>query len=266
MGPGDQRKVALITGGNKGIGRAIALELSREGYVVVPVARDEAMLKAVQAEIAEQGGEAHYLVADLTQENSEELVFKFVSETFGRLDVLVNNAGNVRRGDFLTQPKADWYDGFALKFFSHVWLSRALWPLLAKSNGSIVFISGIGARVPVADYMIGAAVIGASLAFMKSLADMAKKDGIQVLAINPGSVHTDRLAHRLKKIRDKTGLSEDEALEHHRKELDITRFGLPEDVSALVAFAISEKGRWLHGTGIDIDGGQVDPLRMSRYD
>jgi 3-oxoacyl-[acyl-carrier protein] reductase len=172
----------------------------------------------------------------------------------------------VQRGRFLDMPERDWHDGFAVKFFAHVWLSRAFWPMLKTSGGSVVFISGIGARAPVADYMVGASVVAASLAFMKALAELGKRDGVQVLAINPGSVVTDRFRQRLALVMRRTGLDEASATEHHRRELDITRFGTPQDVAGLVAFAVSERGRWLHGTAIDIDGGQVDPLRMSRYD
>ena len=129
-----------------------------------------------------------------------------------------------------------------------------------------MFIAGIGARAPVADYMIGASVIGASLAFMKALADLGKRDGVQVNAVNPGSVTTDRFRHRLDIIMKKTGLDEAAAIERHRQELDITRFGTPEDMAAMVRFIVSPRGRLLHGTAIDMDGGQSVPLRMSNYD
>lgn len=259
-------KVALITGGSRGIGRGIALELAAAGYMVVLTARDRAALDEVAQEVRQAGGKAHVLIADLLQKDAATNVAAAVQSEFGRLDILVNNAGAVKRGSLFHLTEQDWHDGFGLKFFAHVWLSRALWPLLKVSAGSVVFVSGIGARAPVADYMIGASVIGASLAFMKALADLGKKDGVQVLAVNPGSVNTDRFRHRLAIIMRRTGLDEAAAVERHRQELDITRFGTPEDVGALVAFVVSPRGRWLHGTGIDIDGGQVDPLRMSRYD
>ena len=111
--------------------------------------------------------------------------------------------------------------------------------------------------------MIGSSVIGAQLAFMKALADIGKRDGVQVNSINPGSVDTDRFRHRLGIVMQRTGLDEAAAIEHHRKELDITRFGRPEDIAGLVAFVVSPRGRWLHGAAIDMDGGQVEPLRMS---
>ena len=145
-------------------------------------------------------------------------------------------------------------------------LCRLAWPLLKSAEGSVVFISGIGARAPVADYMIGASVIGASVAFMKALADLGKRDGVQVNTVNPGSVTTDRFRHRLDIIMEKTGLDEASAIEHHRREIDITRFGTPEDVAGMVRFIVAPRGRLLHGSAIDMDGGQITPLRMSVYD
>jgi 3-oxoacyl-[acyl-carrier protein] reductase len=101
-----------------------------------------------------------------------------------------------------------WAAGFDLKFFAQVRLCRAAWPLLKDAGGSIVAIAGIGGRAPVADYMIGSSVIGAQLAFMKALADLGKRDGVQVNSINPGSVDTDRFRHRLGIIMARTGLNE----------------------------------------------------------
>ncbi len=259
-------KTALITGSSRGIGRGIALALARAGCTVALTGRDQAALDKVAAEVAGSGGTAHVFVADLLRDGAADALAQAVTDACGRLDILVNNAGAVRRGDFFATPDKEWHDGFGLKFFAHVWLSRALWPLLKRSGGSVVFISGIGARVPVADYMIGAAVIGASHAFMKALAEHGKRDGVQVLTVNPGSVETDRFQHRLATIMRRTGLDEPAAKEHHRRELDITRFGTPADIGGLVAFAVSPHGRWLHGTAIDMDGGQVEPLRMSRYE
>ncbi|MGA7485593.1 MAG: SDR family NAD(P)-dependent oxidoreductase [Xanthobacteraceae bacterium] len=259
-------KVALVTGGSRGIGRGIAIELAKAGCTLVLSARDEAALRSVAGEVEVLGSRAHVVVADLLAEDAPERLAQAVGRETGCLDILVNNAGAVRRGDFFALTRKEWHDGFGVKFFAHVWLSRALWPLLKAGGGSVVFIAGIGARAPVADYMVGAAAIGASIAFMKSLAELGKRDGVQVLAINPGSVDTDRFRRRLALIMRTTGLDEAAATAHHRRELDITRFGTPEDIGNIVAFAVSQRGRWLHGTAIDIDGGQVDPLRMFRYD
>ena len=259
-------KVALVTGSSQGIGRGIALELARAGSDVVLTGRGEDKLKTVAAEIEALGRKATIHAADLTADAEPADLVAALEHSFGRLDILVCNAGAARRGNFFTLSDRDWNDGFALKFFAHVRLCRQVWPLLKKAGGSVVFISGIGARTPVADYMIGASVIGASLAFMKALAAIGKKDRVQVNTVNPGSVDTDRFRHRLAIIMDKTGLDAAHAIEHHRKELDITRFGTPEDVAGLVRFIVSPRGGWVHGSAIDIDGGQVGPLRMMAYD
>ena len=261
-----QGKVALVTGASRGIGKAIALELAHAGCDLLLTARDRDALAAVATEIKALGRRAEIHVADLKEEGAPEKLAATARERFGRLNILVNNAGASRRGDFFQQTEADWQAGFALKFFAQVRLCRTLWPMLKEAGGSIVAIGGIGARAPVADYMIGSSVIGAQVAFMKALADLGKRDGVQVNMVHPGSVDTDRFRGRLDKIRKRTGLDEAAAIEQHRREINITRFGRPEDVAGLVAFIVGPRGRWLHGTGVEMDGGQVEPLRMSRYD
>jgi 3-oxoacyl-[acyl-carrier protein] reductase len=261
-----QGKVALVTGANRGIGKAIALELAAAGCDVLLAARDKAALAGVAEAIGKLGRRTEIHAADLRGETEPAKLVEIAGQRFGRLDILVNNAGAAGRGDFFRQTDADWESGFALKFFAQMRLCRAAWPMLKAAGGSIVAIGGIGARAPVADYMIGSSVIGAQVAFMKALADLGKRDGVQVAMVHPGSVDTDRFRHRLGIIMKRTGLDEAGAVEHHRKELNITRFGQPDDVAGLVAFIVSPRGRWLHGTGIDMDGGQVEPLRMSKYD
>jgi len=259
-------KVALVTGASRGIGRGIALELAAVGCDLLLTARDRDALEATAQSARSLGRRAEIHGADLRGDGEPARLASLAKDRFGRLDILVNNAGANRRGDFSALTDADWAAGFDLKFFAQVRLCRAAWPLLKKSSGSIVAIAGIGGRAPVADYMIGSSVIGAQLAFMKALADLGKRDGVQVNSINPGSVDTDRFRHRLGIIMARTGLNEAAATEHHRRELNITRFGQPEDIAGLVAFIVSPRGRWLQGAAIDMDGGQVEPLRMSKYD
>ena len=259
-------KVALITGASRGIGRGIALELASVGCDVMLAARNAKTLEGVAQEIRGFGRKAAIHAADLTADAEPAGLIEALARDFGRLDILVNNAGGTKRGGFFVQTDQDWRDGFNLKLFAHVRLCRLAWPLLKTTQGSVVFVEGVGARAPVADYMIGASVVGASLAFMKALADLGKRDGIQVNAVNPGSVKTDRFRHRLAIIMKKTGLDEAAAIERHRHELDIMRFGTPEDIAALVRFVVSPRGRLLHGAAIDMDGGQSVPLRMSNYD
>src|SRR5262249_10217037 len=157
-------------------------------------------------EIASLGRRAEVHAADLRGEGEPEKLSETAKRLFGHLDILVNNAGASRRGDFFKQTDTDWRDGFALKFFAQVRLCRAAWPMLKASSGSVIAIGGIGARAPVADYMIGSSVIGAQNAFMKALADLGKQDDVQVNSVHPGSVETDRFRGRLDKVMKHTGL------------------------------------------------------------
>jgi len=259
-------KVALVTGASRGIGRAIALELAAGGCDVMLTARDRTALESVAAEVRTLGRKAAIHAADLAADGAPAALVTALQNAFGRLDILINNAGATKRGGFFEQSEAEWREAFELKFFAHVRLCRLAWPMLKAAKGSAIFIAGTSPRAPVADSMIGAAVVAAMLAFMRALADLGKRDGVQVNAVNPGSIKTDRFRGRLAKVIKKTGLDEAAAAERHRQDLDITRFGMPEDIAGLVRFIVSPQGSLFHGAAIDMDGGQVGPLRMSMYD
>jgi 3-oxoacyl-[acyl-carrier protein] reductase len=179
-------------------------------------------------------------------------------QEFGRLDILVNNAGATKRGDFFTElTDADWQDGFALKFFAHVRLTREAWPLLKAQHGSMVTIAGIGGKEPEPPFTIGSSVNAACAAFTKALSDIGKADGVQVNSINPGRVETERLWRRFREAMQKTGRDEASVREEYRQEFGLSRFGKVEDLGSFIAFICSPRGRWLHGATIDIDGGEV---------
>ena len=129
-------KVALVTGASRGIGKGIALSLAAEGCDLLITGRDEAALNTVAAEIKAKGRKAAISVLDLRQEGSEKPLVEAVRREFGRLDILVNNAGATQRGDFFKLTNAEWADGFALKFFAHVRLTREAWPLLKSTSTS----------------------------------------------------------------------------------------------------------------------------------
>jgi NAD(P)-dependent dehydrogenase (short-subunit alcohol dehydrogenase family) len=253
-------KVALVTGSSRGIGRGIALTLAQEGCDLMLTGRDEAALREAAAAVAQHGRRATYRILDLRDDKAPGELVAAVAESFGRLDILVNNAGGSKRGHFLELTDADWADGYALKLFAHVRLSRAAWPLLRDAHGSVVTIGGTGGRMPTAVFTIGSSVNAACAAFAKALADLGKADGVQVNTINPGHVETDRLWRRLKADMERTGLSEAEVRAQHVSDINLTRFGTPEDIAGLVAFMVSPRGRWLHGATIDMDGGEVRAL------
>jgi NAD(P)-dependent dehydrogenase (short-subunit alcohol dehydrogenase family) len=253
-------KIALVTGSSRGIGRGIALTLAEEGCDVMLTGRDEKALREVLGEIEKRGRKAAFEMLDLRREDAAAALVDAVKRRFGRLNILVNNAGTTKRGDFLALTDADWTEGYALKFFAHVRLSRAAWPLLAAAKGSIVTIGGTSGRIPIAAFTIGSSVNAACAAFAKALADLGKTDGVQVNTIHPSYVETERLWRRIKSDVERTGKSEAEVREWHRADINVTRFGTPEDIAGLIAFMVSPRGRWLHGATIDMDGGEVPTL------
>jgi 3-oxoacyl-[acyl-carrier protein] reductase len=253
-------QVAIVTGAGAGIGRASAEVLAQAGASVVVSDRDVATAEETAAAIRAGGGQALGLGCDVTDEGALTALVARAVGHFGRLDILVNNAGTTKRGDFLSLTDADWADGYALKFFAHVRLARAAWPLLKANGGSIVSIGGTSGRVPTAGFTIGSSVNAAVAAFSKALADLGKTHGVQVNCIHPSYVDTERFARRVKADMERTGQSEAEVREWHRNDIGIIRLGTTDDVAGLIAFMVSQRGRWLHGATISLDGGEVRTL------
>lgn len=241
-------KVAIVSGASRGIGHAIALRLAADGARVVLTARDEGLLKETAAII----GEENSLVAalDLRLADSAAKIVDAAVAKFGTVDILVNNAGATKRGDFETLTDDDFVDGFALKYFGAVRLTRAAWPHLKKQSGAVVNIVGSGGRTPGALFTIGGSVNAAVLSFTKAMSEKGIQDGVQVNAINPGPVRTARFAKRLE------GTTEEAIL----REEKIARIGEPADIAALVSFILSPHGRLLQGSLIDADGGATKTI------
>jgi 3-oxoacyl-[acyl-carrier protein] reductase len=253
-------RVALVTGSSRGIGRGVALTLAEEGCDLMLTGRDEAALREVVGEVEKRGRKAAFEAADLRAEGAAAALVDAAKRRYGRLDILVNNAGTTKRGDFLTLTDTDWQDGYALKFFAHVRLSRAAWPLLKDAKGAVVTIGGTSGRIPIAAFTIGGSVNAACAAFAKALADLGKTDGVQVNTIHPSYVETERFWRRITADMERTGKTEAEVREWHRQDINVTRFGTPEDIGSMIAFMVSPRGRWLHGATIDMDGGEVPTL------
>jgi 3-oxoacyl-[acyl-carrier protein] reductase len=253
-------KVALVTGSSRGIGRGIALALAEEGCNLVVTGRDAGALDEVAAAVRRKGVKAAIVVLDLCDPGTPATLVETARREFGALDILVNNAGGTKRGDFFALSDADWQDGFALKFFAHVRLARAAWPLLKERRGSLITIGGTSGRKPHASFTIGSSVNAACAAFSKALADLGKRDGVQVNCIHPSLVDTERQGRRIEAEMKRTGEPEDTIRRQFCRETGITRYGTTQDVAGLVCFIVSKNGSWLHGATIDLDGGEIPVL------
>jgi NAD(P)-dependent dehydrogenase (short-subunit alcohol dehydrogenase family) len=250
-------KVALVTGASRGIGRAIAETLAAEGMSVALVARSADLLAGVAAGLPTPSL-AH--AADLRDPAAPAAAVAAAVARFGRLDLLVNNAGATKRGDFLTLTDDDWADGFALKFYAAVRCSRAAWVELRANRGAIVNVVGVGGRTGSADFAIGGAVNAAVLNLTKALADRGVKDGVRVNAVNPGAVATDRLQARIRAAAATEGSDEAAVAKRMTWALGIARFGQPAEIARVVALLASPRAAYCQGAVLDVDGGQTRTL------
>ena len=253
-------RVAIITGASRGIGRAIAVRLAKEGAKTVLCARTASALEAAVQEIERHGGTATSIALDLRLPESPAQLAEFAAKRYGGIDIVVNNAGATKRDAFLQLNDDDWLDGFALKFFGAVRLTRAAWPYLKASRGSVINISGAGGRTPGAEFAIGGSVNAAMQSFTKAMAEVGIADGVQVNVINPGSIRTGRLQKRLEALAAENGTDLAAAERRMIAATRTTRIGEPEDIASLVAFIAEPEGRFLQGSMIDMDGGATKTL------
>jgi NAD(P)-dependent dehydrogenase (short-subunit alcohol dehydrogenase family) len=248
---GLEGKVAIVTGGSKGIGQATALGLIAEGASVLACARGK---EALEETVRLAGGEGRIIgmQADLTQGEVIKAVVARCMEVFGRVDILVNNAGSARPGEFLKLPDEAWLDDWTLKFFGYMRMAREVLPhMQKKKSGVIVNIIGTGALKPMGSYMIGGAANAALNHFTKALADEGAKHGVRVVGINPGPILTERLQRFLSTFSPDSA----DAEEAMRKMTPLGRVGKSEEVADLVLFLASERAAFIHGANITIDGG-----------
>jgi 3-oxoacyl-[acyl-carrier protein] reductase len=267
--PGDLRevvldldgRVAVVTGGSRGIGKAIARRLAEEGADVVLSARNEANLAAAAAEISSATGRrVASVAADLSTLAGCETLHREAMARFDHVDILINCAGATKSGPFLELADETWQEGFNLKFFGAVRLSRLFWPQLAASRGSVVHIVGGMARTPNPAFAIGGAVNAALANFGKALAGIGLIDDVNVNMIHPGQIRTERLDEIMAAQAAGSGRSPEEVLEETVQRQGIRRLGKPEDVAELAVFLCSPRARHIQGTAISVDGGGTKSL------
>lgn len=244
-------KVALVTGGSRGIGRAIVLDLAREGCHVAFSARGEAALRATEQEVAQLGAQALAVPADMTNTaDIERLVSKTV-ERFGSVDILVNNVGGSRGGQSWDTPDEDWAEVLYLNLFAAVRTTRLVIPLMRQRGwGRIISITSIYGR-EAGGAMTYNAVKASMNSWSKALAKQLAKDGILVNVVAPGSVLFPG------GVWERRQQENPAFIEHFvRTEMPLGRFGRPEEISAMVTFLASERASLMTGACINVDGCQ----------
>ena len=244
-------KVALITGGGTGIGRACALLFAREAARVAVVGRRGRPLEAVAAEVAAAGGEALPVRCDVTSAADVERVMRATVERFGRLDIVVNNAGALLVATAEETTEEDWDRLMAVNLKGTFLVSRAALPEMRKAGGgAIVNIGSVFGLVGMKKRAAYAAGKGGVVALTRAMALDHAHEGIRVNCVCPAIVETELLGEIF------SGLPDPQAARRARiEQIPLGRIGRPEDVARMVLFLASEESSWLTGAALPLDGG-----------
>jgi 3-oxoacyl-[acyl-carrier protein] reductase len=251
------KSVAIVTGASQGIGGATAVRLARDFSAVVLVARNRDELEKTAAAVNSAGAEPVIYALDLREPRSAEIVVKGTLDRFGRIDALVNIAGAVPQIDLFEMTDAQWDDGIALKLHGARRLTVQAWDALKASNGSVVLISGSAALDPKPGFAAVAAVNAAIIALAKAFAEQGIKDGVQVNSVVPGAVMTDRRRSFMDHWAPDHGMSVEEAMKQFPEKAGIARYGKPEEIADLMAYLVSPTAKWMTGTSVRMDGGEI---------
>jgi 3-oxoacyl-[acyl-carrier protein] reductase len=251
------RSVAIVTGASQGIGRSTAIRLARDFSAVVLAARNEQELQGTAAAVKTAGADALVCGLDLRDPAAAETLINSTIKQFGRIDALLNIAGAVPQIDLFEMTDEQWNDGMALKLHGARRLTLLAWNALKASNGSVVFMSGSAAFDPKPGFAAVAATNAAIIALAKAFAEQGIKDGVQINSVAPGAVMTNRRQGFLNKWAPAHNLTVEEATSRFLEAAGIKRYGKPEEAADLIGYLVSPAAKWLTGTAIRIDGGEV---------
>jgi 3-oxoacyl-[acyl-carrier protein] reductase len=238
-------RVAIVTGGSRGLGFAAAKALADEGARVVICARGQEQLQKAAAHIG-----ATAVVADVSTASGVTNVIDAAITAHGRLDVLVNNVGVAKGADIESTSDAEWQEAFDQTLFPAIRMTRAAVPHLRKQGGAIVIVSSIFGRES-GGRMTYNAVKAAEISLTKSLALQLAKDQIRVVSVAPGSIMFEGGSWWKRQQADPEGIARFVA-----QELPFGRFGKPQEIGAVIAFLASSKASWISGTTVVVDGCQ----------
>lgn len=249
--------VAIVTGASQGIGRATALRLAEDFSALVIAARNGEALREVAMVVEQTRVPVLPMPLDLREPAAAKTLVDETIRQFGRIDALVNIAGAVPQIDILEMTDEQWDDGMALKLHGARRITIHAWNALKESKGSVVFMSGNSAQAPKSAYAAVATINAAIVAMARAFAERGIKDGVQVNSVLPGPVMTNRRKTYMEKYAPAHNMTFEEAMAKFPDLAGIDRYGQPEEIAELMAFLVSPRAKWMTGSAVRMDGGEI---------
>lgn len=260
---GIKGKKALVCGASKGIGKAIALELAREGAEPILCARQDKVLEEVASKIRkETKATVHHQASDLTSSEERDALIKTVKEKHGGVDILVLNTGGPKPSSAMETTLDDWESGFSRLFQMTAQLNEAFLPHMKEQKwGRVICVTSLSVLEPIANLAVSNAMRSGVTAMLKTLSDELASFNVTINCLAPGAIATERLEELMQSRIAKTGQSKEDYMKSYLAAIPMGRMGTPEEFAAVAAFLCSDRASYVTGSTICIDGGK----RRSTY-
>lgn len=254
-------KTALVLASSQGLGKAIAAELVKEGTNVMIASRNYEKLQSVQKELMALGkGKVAFSPADITKNEDIQQLIKETHKTFGKIDILINNAGGPPSGSFEDFSDEDWENAFQLNLLSYIRTIRAVLPDLKENGGKIINIASSSIKQPISNLILSNTFRLGIVGLSKTLAEELGPYNILINTVAPGRIATDRITTLDEITAKNKNVSMKEITKKAQEAIPLGRYGTPEEFAKFVTFLVSDVNTYVTGSSLMIDGGSVKAI------
>jgi 3-oxoacyl-[acyl-carrier protein] reductase len=256
-----QNKNALVLASSQGLGKAIAEQFVLEGANVMIASRREQELASVCEELKALGeGKVSYCRCDVTKNEDIQRLIKKTIDTFGSMDILVNNSGGPKAGSFEQMEDEDWQTAFELNLLSYIRTIREALPYMKTSGGKIINIASSSIKEPIQGLILSNTFRTGIVGLSKTLATELAPYNILVNTVAPGRIATDRVRHLDEVRAEKLGVSVEQVEKEIKAQIPLNRYGTPEEFAKVVTFLASDENTYMTGQSFLVDGGMVKSI------